>query len=768
VIFVKLKNHVYFCRRHLLAAVFTVQLFTSCNKTRADTPESAYKNDAAYYLGLHAIDNQDETAAIQYFHQGITGSSPLAARRCAEALTLIGNVQDRITACKELVKKYNDADALLTAARELFRDGEYAQLINLTDRINFKEDQNELIRFRLESLAQKNDSRLEDELYQWLIARPCGSDQLEVYQLYETKKAEKRTRQLENEAKALAAAQAAAMEELRYAPPDVPFDPQKVTKSTGTRQPEQPTARQQIMEYRINVYRKDFASTYRQINQVLAICQNNPETPLFPQLISDMGKAALYGTENLDVAARRFDYLATQILSSKTDSEKTKAENAYYANFYSARLYDKDGSYPEQAQKHFIAAMNLTDDPHLYDNSLWYLLNTELRLSTEDIITSLRTYSGTWHDPAYFDDILESLEVTLLSNRQWQDICTVWQIIDKTATNETAGKFAYLSGRLLEENLADPGEGNSRKNEETIAFTRALSSGSDFYYKILAAARLNLGKEDLEKVLFYSGSPVNKDNNKNVEILLTGYAVFGFPQKIYPEWIFNRTAVSVPASVAAARFLQQCGITENQYLVQSLRMATRILSDAGSCNREILELNYPRSFSDEVTTSCGQTGLSEYALYALIRSESFFDQEIVSAAGATGLTQLMNTTASDVAKHLSVSEYDLQDPATNIQFGGYYLQELITRLDGSPLLAFFAYNAGISHVRGWMKTASDDYSKTGRPLRKGTGISIDLFLETLPFSETREYGRKVVSAAALYAWLYYGKSTNEVVREIMK
>ena len=143
----------------------------------------------------------------------------------------------------------------------------------------------------------------------------------------------------------------------------------------------------------------------------------------------------------------------------------------------------------------------------------------------------------------------------------------------------------------------------------------------------------------------------------------------------------------------------------------------------------------------------------------MIHSESYFDPIAVSRAGATGLTQLMDSTAADVAKKLRVSEYDLTDGPTNIRFGSFYLKELTERLDGSKINAALSYNCGISRVSSWLKSASIEF---------GTNkIPSDLFVEFLPYAETREYGRKIITASAIYGWLYYGKNIPETVREIL-
>ena len=129
----------------------------------------------------------------------------------------------------------------------------------------------------------------------------------------------------------------------------------------------------------------------------------------------------------------------------------------------------------------------------------------------------------------------------------------------------------------------------------------------------------------------------------------------------------------------------------------------------------------------------------------------------------------MESTADDQAKKLKLGEnYDILDPETNLRMGTHYLANLISRTDEkNELLALYAYNAGLTNVRNWGRSFRNDWSTTGRPMQKPVGISMDLFLESLPFTETREYGRKVISAAAMYAYLYNGILPSETVREIM-
>jgi len=97
---------------------------------------------------------------------------------------------------------------------------------------------------------------------------------------------------------------------------------------------------------------------------------------------------------------------------------------------------------------------------------------------------------------------------------------------------------------------------------------------------------------------------------------------------------------------------------------------------------------------------------------------------------------------------------DLRDPEINVHIGSYYLAYLNAQM-GSPMLALLAYNGGMGRVRRWL--AAD--------ARLGS-LPEDLFLETIEYTETREYGRRVVAGAAIYGYLYYGKSMEEVVAEL--
>jgi soluble lytic murein transglycosylase len=159
---------------------------------------------------------------------------------------------------------------------------------------------------------------------------------------------------------------------------------------------------------------------------------------------------------------------------------------------------------------------------------------------------------------------------------------------------------------------------------------------------------------------------------------------------------------------------------------------------------------YPRAFSIAMEDVASRERLDLAVFYGLVREESHFASDIVSHAGATGLAQLMPSTAADMARRMRIEDPDLTDPATNLSIGGYYLSYLLGRFDGELLPALAAYNGGQGRVRRWV--------------RENAALSGPLFHEAMPIRETRHYIRKVLVSAAYYGELYDGRSIEETVR----
>lgn len=742
-------------RQLILATLCIIQLLAACNENAH--PQQRFKDESAYFMALRAADARDEKTAMRLFTEGRKSENSIVSRKCAEALTQLGNVRERIEACKYLLANWNDEAALITVCTELEKSEEYSLIITYTDSIDVASANNELVRLRLTALYEKKDSRFEAEAYQWMLNRALSASHLDVYKkciepFFKEEPLLPPAEQNADEGAAVESPQASDVAEAQ----DAASEPSAIVSDYTLR-----LAKRRLIGFRTLAYHRSYSFAYEQIDDIQSLCED-AQLAIPRLIVSDMGKAALYGTVDHYGAARLFDRL------SKKLSDANNTDALFYAYFYAGRLYDKAAHYPTLAMNRFKSALEASVSGDQYDNALWYMLNMQIRASTDDILETLKTYSGTWHDSAYFDDFFESLSVLLISHHQWQDFYDVWKVIDKTASEEAACKYAYLSGRLVEEGLAK--DNNEQPTRLAVtAFSRVLSGGASLYYKVCALERMNILDADvIESALCAANTSAPEALNREAENFLAACAGFGFPQRIYSEWLQYRDVIGTESRLQMSQFLSQCGQYDAGYNVQSLRIASRAKEYAYErIPRALLALDFPRFYDEFVTKSAEEHGLEESLLYALIRSESFFDPSAASYSGAQGLTQLMQSTADDVARKLKVEDYNLLDPETNIRFGAYYLSELMGRVDDLPLLAIFAYNAGLTNVRRWVRQTKGEWLMSYRSRNKATGISPDLFLETLPFTETREYGRKIVSAAALYAWLYYGINPGDTVRALM-
>ena len=150
-------------------------------------------------------------------------------------------------------------------------------------------------------------------------------------------------------------------------------------------------------------------------------------------------------------------------------------------------------------------------------------------------------------------------------------------------------------------------------------------------------------------------------------------------------------------------------------------------------------LRYLAPYRDVLARETAQLDLDEAWVYGLIRQESRFIASARSHAGASGLMQLMPKTAQWVARKLNLKDWRwsrVTDVDMNVSLGTWYLRHVLDTLDGQPVLASAAYNAGPGRARAW---------------RPATEIEGAAYAETIPFKETREYVKKVMANATYYA-----------------
>ena len=151
-----------------------------------------------------------------------------------------------------------------------------------------------------------------------------------------------------------------------------------------------------------------------------------------------------------------------------------------------------------------------------------------------------------------------------------------------------------------------------------------------------------------------------------------------------------------------------------------------------------LELRFPLEHEAYVEAASSSTNLDKAWVLAIIRQESAFSSDAESHAGALGLMQLMPATARGTAKNMQrkpPQRQDLLTPATNIEIGTSYLKKVFERLNDNTVLAISAYNAGPHRVLRWLPDEA---------------LDADLWIETIPFNETRRYTERVLAYSVIY------------------
>lgn len=157
----------------------------------------------------------------------------------------------------------------------------------------------------------------------------------------------------------------------------------------------------------------------------------------------------------------------------------------------------------------------------------------------------------------------------------------------------------------------------------------------------------------------------------------------------------------------------------------------------------VLKMIYPQKYAELVNQYAEENDLDPLLVFAIIKAESNFDEDVISNSGAVGLMQLMESTAQEMADDLAIeipTKESLFNPELNIQIGTYYFAYLLGIYEGNIYLALTAYNAGIGNVNTWIE--------------EGTIREDGSDIENIPYKETNNYVRKIVRDYRIYQDLY--------------
>jgi soluble lytic murein transglycosylase len=472
----------------------------------------------------------------------------------------------------------------------------------------------------------------------------------------------------------------------------------------------------------------------------------------YPDLIADLGRAYQYTPSLRDEGARLFKSW-TELLDGQKEEGTTK-ESRYFISFYAGRIERARGNYAESSE-YFKRALEFAPDELQSDACHWYLLMNAMTESPAAAMRQALAAMSQWNDADYFSDVLDSLSYYFVGKRQWNNILELVYGLEVIGPGRSLAQYAWILGRAVQEGYI-----KTEQNAENF-FRIAFEKGKDsFYYRAMAASALGVPfavEED-------RSSDEKQDNSgpgSELEFILGffeyGASAFALPY-IQP--------VEKDLSPAELRKVAEA-LSASDHWKDSLDLVSRYTSRKNyELTRQDLFLFFPQPYKELIEKYAGEAKLGAEILYGLIRTESYFASDAVSRSGAVGLVQLMAPTAADMAGRIArsggpdyrIPEINLKDPETSIHIGSFYLRYLIEQM-GNPMLALLAYNGGMGRVRRWL--AADNQ-------QAGGALPHDLFLESIEFSETREYGRRVLSAASVYGYLYYGISMEETAADIYR
>jgi soluble lytic murein transglycosylase len=190
----------------------------------------------------------------------------------------------------------------------------------------------------------------------------------------------------------------------------------------------------------------------------------------------------------------------------------------------------------------------------------------------------------------------------------------------------------------------------------------------------------------------------------------------------------------------ALRYLDQDQIKQAATLASRWQWHdSAIRTVAKTEHRSDYSLRFPMPYKRQVLEYAQARKLDPSLIYGVMRRESLFDPLARSSVGALGLMQLMPSTARKVASSLGMKrprKADILSVENNIRFGTQYLRNVMNRFDNNVALAAAAYNAGPSNVRKWLPTEQT--------------MPADLWVETVPVEETRNYVQAVLAYSTVF------------------
>ncbi len=335
-----------------------------------------------------------------------------------------------------------------------------------------------------------------------------------------------------------------------------------------------------------------------------------------------------------------------------------------------------------------------------------------------------------WSDDTLAWSVRAALRAAPADRDRW---VLVQRSIDAmSAAEQRDATWVYWKARALQARARSGAEGDDER-AAARALLESIAGQMNFYGK-LATEELG-GRVQLPP----APQPLTAEERQAARAV-PGFAralqliALGLRNEGVREWNFTLRGLGDRELLAAAQLA-----CEREVWDRCINTSDRTKAEVDMAQR------FPTPFRDEVTAKAREAGLDPAYVYGLIRQESRFVADARSGAGASGLMQLMPTTAKWTAKKLGVDYKPeaITDRETNLRLGAGYLKLVLDDFGGSQAMAAAAYNAGPNRPRRW---------------REGGVVEAAAWAESIPFNETRDYVKKVLSNAVYYAALLTGQA----------
>jgi soluble lytic murein transglycosylase len=310
---------------------------------------------------------------------------------------------------------------------------------------------------------------------------------------------------------------------------------------------------------------------------------------------------------------------------------------------------------------------------------------------------------------------------TALRSQDWRE---VWASINTMSQQQQSeGTWRYWKARALKAMGRVP---------EADAIFSELSHEYNFYGQLAAE---ELGTSPTSGIVAASYRP----NESEIDVIRSLPAV----QRTFLLYRMDMRAEGAKEWAWAMRNLNDRQLLAAAEVAQRNEMYDRSINAADrTVQLHDFNLRYPAPYREAMQENLHKHGLEEAWVYGLMRQESRFATAVKSDAGAAGLMQIMPDTARWAARQIGMKGYRkglIHQVDVNIKLGTFYMKTVFNQFDANPVLASAAYNAGPTRARQWCGS---------KPLEGA------IYVETIPFDETRDYVKKVMSNTIYYSKIF--------------